>query len=97
MKENIIRIKRGSKMIDPYHAEIIVLVLADAANKRMDAGYSGGWDDGGASRLEEQAKFFAYGLNRVMPPEWNQFIKQYETSIDPEYQEFLRLQKKFSK
>lgn len=75
-----------------YFDKIIQLVLKDAEHARINAGYSGRWDDGGANKFEEQVKFFQYGLNATLPPEW----KQYELLLDPEYNEYLRLHKKFN-
>ena len=71
--------------------KIIPFVKADAHTKREDAGYGGRMDDGGASRLEDQIKFFQYGLSCSFPPEWEGYRKQ----LDPEYIEFLRLKRKF--
>lgn len=71
--------------------KLIPLVLKDAESKKLDAGYSGRWDDGGGGRLEEQVKFFQYGLRGQVPPEW----KEYEKLLDPEYIEYLRLKRKF--
>lgn len=71
--------------------KLIPLVLKDAENKKLDAGMGGRWDDGGASRLEDQVKFFQYGMRGQIPPEW----KEYEKLLDPEYIEYLRLKRKF--
>lgn len=71
--------------------KLIPLVLKDAENKKLDAGMGGRWDDGGASVLENQVKFYQYGLKGQVPPEW----KEYEKQLDPEYIEYLRLKRKF--
>jgi hypothetical protein len=73
--------------------EIIKLVLKSAVKAREDAGYGGRHDDGGARHIEEQVKFFNYGLARQMPPEWQDFANQF----DSEYSEYQRLKKKFEK
>lgn len=73
--------------------KLINLVLADAKKSREDAGYSGRMDDGGASRLEDQVKFYNYGRNGATPPEW----EHYEKQLDPEFQEYQRLKKKFDR
>jgi hypothetical protein len=74
--------------------KIIQLILNDAKSKRKDAGYGygGRMDDGGASNLEDQVKYFQYGLICKLPPEWESYKKQ----LDPEYIEFLRLKRKFT-
>jgi NADH:ubiquinone oxidoreductase subunit len=74
---------------------IIALILKDAQDKRSNASYGGRWDDGGAGSLETQVLFFQYGLAQTVPPEWNAYEEQYEKEIDPEYREYLRLQRKF--
>lgn len=71
--------------------KIIALVLNDASSKRNDAGYGGRMDDGGASRLEDQVKFFQYGLACKLPTEW----EGYKKLLDPEYVEYVRLKRKF--
>lgn len=37
-------------------------MLYDAAKAYMDAGYSGSWNDGGASNKVQQVKFFVKGF-----------------------------------
>lgn len=69
------------------------IILKATARKEDDAGYEGGMNDGGASRLREQVKFFMYGFNLVVPPEWREF----QVQLDPEYQKYLELKKKFEK
>ena len=66
-------------------------VLEDAADRRVGAGQSGSFGDGGATTLEEQVKFFRYGLSASVPQEWEPYKKQ----LDPEYIEYLRLKRKF--
>jgi len=70
---------------------IISKVLQDAHQKKEGAAYNGSHGDGGASRLEEQVKFYRYGQKNIMPSEWG----KYEKEIDPEYNEYMRLKKKF--
>lgn len=71
--------------------KLIPLILKHAEESKFDAGMSGRWDDGGASRLEEQVKFFQYGMHGQIPPEWEVYKKE----LDPEYIEYLRLKRKF--
>ena len=77
---------------EEYTQRLIAKILEVAKQLREDAAYNGSWTDGGASRLEEQVRFFqAGGGSGPIPAEW----KQYEKLIDPEYSEFQRLKKKF--
>jgi hypothetical protein len=71
--------------------KIISIIQREAHDARESAGYNGSMHDGGASRLEEQIRFFEYGLVCTFPPEWEAYKKQ----IDPEYTEYLRLKRKF--
>lgn len=71
------------------------LVEAEARRLRDIAAYSGAMNDGGASIILTQLKFYKYGRDYVIPPEWNDLVKQYERENDPEYQDYLRLKEKF--
>lgn len=71
--------------------KIIELILKDADEKDK-----GGIDTGErsiyiASKLRNDVKFYQYGLQGIIPPEW---IK-YEKQTDEEYEEYLRLKNKF--
>ena len=70
---------------------LIALVLADAQEKRTNAGYAGAWDDGGASRIEDQVKFYRYGQRNSIPEEW----AVHAHKLDPEWAEYERLRAKF--
>jgi hypothetical protein len=54
--------------------QIMEFVLKGAKAAAEDAGYSGRWDDGGASRLEEQVRFYKMGQKGEVPEVWKQFI-----------------------
>lgn len=71
--------------------QLIAVILKAAAQAREDAGYGGRHDDGGASRLEDQVKFYNYGRAGAIPAEW----KPYAKHLDPDYQKYLELKKKF--
>lgn len=66
-------------------------ILMDADDRRISAGYQGSYNDGGASTLEMQVKFYNYGRQGVVPSEWNGYMSQ----LDSEYQKYLELRKKF--
>lgn len=74
---------------------VMGIIRMEAHNARESAGYGGRWDDGGASRLEEQIRFFQYGLQGVLPPEWEKYKDQVKKESDPEYAQYVRLRSKF--
>lgn len=71
--------------------KLMNLVLKAAESARMDAGYGGRHDDGGASHMEAQVRFYRLGQRNEIPDEWKTFANQ----LDPEYETFLRLKEKF--
>lgn len=71
--------------------EIIKLVLKDADDKKQRAGYAGAMSDYGASNLRNQVKFYDLGRKGILPTEWEKYANQ----TDVEYQEYIRLKKKF--
>jgi len=71
--------------------KLVSIVLARAQSQRESAGLNGDWSDGGASKLETQARFYSMGVQRMIPPEWESYSKE----MDPEYDHYLRLKKKF--
>jgi uncharacterized protein YihD (DUF1040 family) len=75
--------------------KLFPIVEAHARQLRDDAGYSGAMNDGGAGIVLAQLKFYKYGRDRVIPPEWSQYAKDYARSVDPDYSEYLRLKEKF--
>lgn len=73
--------------------KVMELILKEAENRRQDAGYGGFHNDGGASDLEAQVKFYCYGMTGAFPTEW----EAYKIKLDPEYTEYLRLKGKFGR
>jgi hypothetical protein len=49
---------------------VIGMVSADAFLKQQNAANFCHEGDNGASELEQQLKFYKYGLDKVIPPEW---------------------------
>jgi hypothetical protein len=74
-----------------YMQKLMDLISMEAKNRRESAGYNGRMDDGGASVLEAQVRFYKLGMEGKFPDEWQEFEKQ----LDPEYQEYIRLRRKF--
>lgn len=80
--------------------EIKKSVTASAENVRMDAGYGGRMDDGGAANMEERLRYWLDGI--AFAETGKTFVYQstlqcIEKESDPEYLEFKRLQEKFGK
>ena len=75
--------------------EIMDLILVNAEQMRTDAAMGGEMGDGGASRLEEQVKFYKQGWEGHFPNEWETYRRQYNRENDPEYETYLRLKDKF--
>jgi|GEM_PF-2093496 len=76
---------------------IMAMVLREAEERRTDAGYKDKWDDGGASILEAQVKFYKHGQRGEIPAEWKEHAHTVENKSDPEWAEYQRLHKKFHK
>lgn len=68
-------------------------VLQEAEARRDSAGHNGRMDDGGAGWLENQVKFYTYGQNGEIPEEWNKIAQ----TLDPEYETYQRLKRKFER
>lgn len=71
--------------------QLLKIILAEADRLEESAAASGGWGSGGTDRLREQVKYYKYGMNCSIPSEW----KSYQVQLDPEYQKYLELKKKF--
>jgi len=74
---------------------ILGIIRIDAEKKRDNAAQGGEYGDGGASALEDQILIYKCGLSGKFPSKWEKYRKEYENSIDPEYQEYLKLKEKF--
>ena len=72
--------------------KLIDLALKDAAAKRENAGYNGSHGDDGAGIIEGHVEAWKAGLEGRTPSS----MKKYEQQIDPEWETYQRLQKKFA-
>jgi hypothetical protein len=81
----------------PDFQKIMTLVLAKAYFDKQSAEMNGRYDTTETRILESQVEYFRYGLEGTLPPAWHKYEKQVSQEADPEYQEYLRLQKKFNK
>ena len=87
--------KSGPKPTSKTLGQVMDLVLKEAATRRNTAAHNGEWSDGGASTLEAQVKFYRYGREGRVPPEWKEYAAQATREDDPEWAEYQRLRKKF--
>lgn len=84
--------------------EIRVTVYGETKRLRMLAGQSGSHNDGGASQLESNCKFFLMGVKAAdcedvysahvivnVPQQWEKFF----IKAGPEYKEYLKLKEKY--
>jgi hypothetical protein len=82
-------------------AELILkikeLVLKQAESNRNDAGHGGRHDDGGASMMEANVRFYECGQQGKIPSEWKEHAATVTNAADPDYPEYLRLKAKFDK
>jgi len=73
--------------------QLIKIVKSAADNAEKNAAYGGQMNDGEASKIRTQAYFYEYGMELIMPKEW----EEYEKEMDPEYNKYLELKKKFER
>jgi hypothetical protein len=71
---------------------LIGKVLADASERKANAAYGGSMSDGGARQLEMQVEYYSMGMRNEIPADWEEV---YGKLLDPEYENYLRLKKKF--
>lgn len=78
--------------------EIIDAVSSEACEHYLNAAYGGALNDGGASNLVNKLKAFLDGIKYAKTGKSETFqaiIQDAKNKQDAEYQEYLRLQKKF--
>lgn len=76
-------------------AEIVKLARAHVKTLREDAGYNGEMGDRGASSLESIVNAWVAGFAGGVPKELERFAVIAERQLDPEFEEYERLRKKF--
>lgn len=84
------------KMTANLLVQIASKVRMEAHNNKEDAGYGGRMDDGGSSAMLSSLKMYQDGFNQIVPEGWEKYIKEIEQNKDPEYQEYLELQRKLT-
>ena len=80
---------------DDIKEKIFRKVLNDAEERRYNAHAGGEQHDGGASKLEDQVKFYQFGQENILPDEWLKYYHEVMIEQDPEYTEYIRLKNKF--
>ena len=75
--------------------KIIERVLRNATEKKENEALSGGMTDGGYRHTCQLVTFYKYGYDNIIPPEWEEIRDQIQNESEPEYEEYLRLKKKF--
>lgn len=80
---------------NPTPQKIMSWIRAEIDIRRHNAGMSGSWSDGGASELEKKLDVYASAIQGLVPQAWQGIVDRYMAETDAEYQEYLRLEKKF--
>lgn len=83
------------KMNDVLLAKITAKISSDAKSAKDDAAWGGRMDDGGSRSMLSSLKKYTDGYYKRIPDSWGDYVKQIKKEDDPEYQDFLRLKKKF--
>ena len=69
--------------------------LNAAEGKRLDAGYSGAYHDGGCSTMLRELNAYKEGLRGVVPNFLFTYYTQAAMESDPEYPKYEELKEKF--
>ena len=77
--------------------EFIKHLLQLAQKKRENAGFAGSMGDGGASRIEIEIEVYEAGVAGEVPNTWKKEYKEFSNKLDPQYEEYLELKKRFEK
>ena len=85
-----------TEYIDLPTLERLEKLVEDWAKRAEDtAGYSGAMNDGGARAMRESFSMYKQGFNKILPVKYKALLEEDAKHRDPEYQEYLRLKKKF--
>ena len=79
----------------PLIGKVLAAVLEDATRRENDAGFGGGFHDGGASRLRDMVNAYVCGMEGIFPVGWETYLDQAKKESDPDWVEYRRLKKKF--
>lgn len=76
--------------------QILEAVIDECATLADNAGHSGSYNDGGAGELWKQVNVWLTGLQGTgVPSTFDKAVEIYAKSVDPEYDNYLRLKEKF--
>lgn len=75
--------------------DVIALIEKEADLRQENAAQGGSYNDGGASVLRDQVKFYRYGRSGIFPPEWKMYNDKAVKQADPEWGTYLKLKRKF--
>ena len=78
-------------------SEFLSYLLKLAEEKRSDAGFAGAMGDYGAGAIENEVAIYQAALIEGVPKCWEDEYIKFTNQLDPEYGEYIRLQKKFNK
>jgi polyhydroxyalkanoate synthesis regulator protein len=86
--------------IDPdVMAAVLRQLENNAREQEKTAVCQGDWGDSGAALERQLVKFYRYGMQGIIPPDWEHMYKtvadKVELEKNPEYKEYLRLRAKF--
>ena len=73
-------------------------VVSSAAERSLNAGYSGSWDDGGAGQSVREFKTFLDGVQYMTngnAGKYQEILNKLRRAEDPEYNKYLELKEKF--
>lgn len=80
---------------DEYINKLVAKVKEDAESKKMSAGMNGAHHDGGHRVMMDKVDAFLSGRAGGIPEEWLNYARELDKELDPEYEEYMRLKKKF--
>lgn len=66
-----------------------------ASAKRESFAYAGSMSDGGAAELEREILIYQAGVDGTLPDTWKREYKIFANTMDPEYEQYLKLKEKF--
>lgn len=84
-----------SKMTKELLVQLAAVVRREAKRRGDNAGYGGRMDDGGQRAMEESIAMYEAGFSQEIPKEYQPYVDNIIKERDPEYLDYLRLQKKF--
>ena len=84
----------GNKILRLIHDSVV----DSAAERSLNAGYSGSWSDGGAGDSVREFKAFLQGVQFAETGKagrYQELVDQFHRAQDPEYKKYLELKEKF--